>query len=262
MLFKRELRRNMKSFLIVSAVIIFLVMYVISIAPSFGKDIQQLLDLKFPKPLQKAFGMSNLDFTTTMGFYALIFSYVYLAVGIYMAGIFSSIVLKEYSDKTAEYLYSLPAKRMRIIRTKLSVALLYSVIVIILTYLVSILSFSLFIKESVDMKPVLLMSLSWLLGGMVFGSISFLISSFLSKMRNASGIGTGLVLLFYMLQLVISLNRDLEDLKYISPFDWFKGSDIANSGEISVTYCIIAVVVSAVCIFVGAIRFKKKDVLI
>jgi ABC-2 type transport system permease protein len=245
-----------------SAVSAALVMYVISIAPSFGKDIQQLLDLKFPKQMQTAFGMSNLDFGTPIGFYALVFSYIYLIISIYAAGLFASIVLKEFSDKTAEYLFSLPVKRMKIITTKLSVAFLYSGIAVLLIFLVSLLSFVLFIKEDIEILPVILMSVSWLLGGIAFGSIAFLISSFLTKTRSASGTATGIVLLMYLFQVVISLNKDLENLKYFSPFDWFKGSDIANTGEISLIYCIIAVVVSVACITYGAMRFKKMDVLI
>lgn len=262
MLFKRELKRNLKSFLIVCIVCAALVMYVISIAPSFGKDIQQLLDLKLPKQMQSAFGMKNLDFGTPIGFYALVFSYIYLIISIYTAGLFATIILKEFSDKTAEYLFSLPVKRMKIITIKLSVAFLYSILAIVIIFLISILSFSLFIKEDYEFLPVLLMSVSWLLGGITFGSIAFLVSSFLSKTRSASGVATGIVLIMYLLQVVISLNKNLENLKYFSPFDWFKGSDIANTGEISITYCIIAVIVSVVSIVSGAVRFKKMDVLI
>ncbi|MFH0865884.1 MAG: ABC transporter permease subunit [Bacteroidota bacterium] len=262
MLFKRELKRNLKSLLIVCIMCAALVMYVISIAPSFGKDIQQLLDLKLPMQVQSAFGMKNLDFGTPIGFYGLIFPYIYLIISIYISGIFASIVLKEFSDKTAEYLFSLPAKRMKIISTKLSVAFLYSILTVVIIFLISILSFSLFIKEDYEFLPVLLMSVSWFLGGITFGSIAFLASTFFSKTRSATGIATGIVLMMYLLQVVISLNNDLEKLKYFSPFDWFKGSDIANTSEISATYCIIAVVVSVVCIAVGAIRFRKKDVLI
>lgn len=262
MLFKREFKRNLKSFLVVSFICAALVMYVISIAPSFGKDIQQILDLKLPRQFQSAFGMKDLDFGTPMGFYGLIFSYVYLFISIYAAGIFAGIVLKEYSDKTAEYLFSLPVKKMNIIRTKLLVALFYLTVTIAFTFLISLLSFSLFIEDDYDILTMLIMSLSWLLGGLTFGSIAFLVSSFLTKSRSSSGIASGLVLVFYLLQVVISLNKYLEDMKYISPFDWFKGSDIANTGEISITFCIIAVVVSVVCIFIGAIHFKKKDVII
>lgn len=262
MLFKRELKRNLKSFLIVCIVCAAFVMYVISIAPSFGKDIQQLLDLKLPRQMQSAFGMRNLDFGTPIGFYALVFSYIYLIVSIYTAGLFASIVLKEFSDKTAEYLFSLPIKRMKIITSKLSVAFFYSVLVIILIFMVSILSLSFFIKEDYEFLSILLMSVSWLLGGITFGSIAFLVSSFHLKTRSASSTATGIVLIMYLLQVVISLNKNLENLKYFSLFDWFKGSDIANSGEISITYCIIGIVISVICLVYGALRFKKMDVLI
>jgi ABC-2 type transport system permease protein len=262
MLFKRELKRNLRSFMVSCIICSAMILYVISIAPSFGKDIQQLLDLKFPKQLQSAFGMTGLDFTNPLGFYGIIFSYIYLFFSIYIAGVFASIVSKEYSEKTAEYLFSLPAKRVTIISSKLSVAFLYAVLSILLFFLVSLFSFSVFIKESYDIIPVIMMALSWLIGGITFGSVAFLLSSFFTKTRTVSSISVGMVLVMYLFQVVISLNKELDYLKYISPFDWFKGSDIANTGEISITYCIIAISAVIACISIGTYRFKKMDVLI
>jgi ABC-2 type transport system permease protein len=262
MLFKRELKRNLRSFIVSSLICSALVMYVIALAPSFGKDIQQILDLKFPKQLQMAFGMTGLDYSNPLGFFGIVFSYVYLFFSIYIAGVFAAIVSKEFSEKTAEYLFSLPAKRVNIISTKLSVAFFYAVLSIIIIFIVSLISFSVFIKENYDVVPVILMSLSWLIGGITFGALAFLLSSFYTKARTVSSLSVGLVLVMYLFQVVISINKDLDNLKYISPFDWFKGSEIANTGEISVTYCIIAAFITAVCISFGTYRFKKMDVLV
>jgi ABC-2 type transport system permease protein len=262
MLFKREIKRNLKSFIVACIICSVMVMYVISIAPSFGKDIQQILDLKLPKQLQAAFGMKGLDFGDPIGFYGLMFSYIYLFFSIYIAGVFATIVSKEFSEKTAEYLFSLPAKRINIISTKLSVAFLYAALVVVILLLVSVFSFTVFIKEKIDLLPVFLMSLSWFVGGITFGSIAFLLSSFFTKARTVSSISVGIVLVMYLFQVVISLNKELDFLKYISPFDWFKGSDIASNGEISITYCIIAITTVIACISYGTYRFRKMDVLI
>ncbi|HQH19210.1 MAG TPA: ABC transporter permease subunit [Bacteroidales bacterium] len=262
MLFKRELRRNVKSFIVSCLICSLMVVYVISIAPSFGEDIQQIIDLKFPKPLQKAFGISELDFSNPVGFFGLMFSYIYLFFSIYTAGVFSSIVSKEFTEKTAEYLFSLPANRIQIMISKLLVAIIYALLTIIILYGLTIISFTIFIGDNYNQTPLFLMALSWLIGGITFGSIAFLVSSFFSKQRTISAISVGMVMVMYMFQVIISMNKKLENLKYISPFDWFKGSDIANSGTISGTYILIAITISISCLIVGIIRFNKKDVLV
>lgn len=262
MLFKRELRRNLKSFIVSCFVCAAMAMYMIAMSPSFGKDIQQLLNLKFPKVLQTALGLPELDFSQAISFFALSFSYLYLFISIYISTVFATIVSKEFNEKTAEYLFSLPAKRINIILTKLSVAFLYSLLTVLVVFLASWLSFAIYIEEKYDLGLVALMSLAWLIGGITFGSIAFLLSSFFTKTRTVASISIGFVLGLYLLQVVISVNNKLINLKYLSPFDWFKGSEIANTGEISFTYCLIAIFVTIISLFIGIIRFKKMDVLI
>jgi ABC-2 type transport system permease protein len=262
MLFKRELKRNLKSFIVAVTICSVLVMYIISMAPSFGSDIQQILNMKLPKQMQTAMGLIGLNYNDPISFYCVVFSYVYLFFSIYVAGTFATIVSKEYSDKTAEFLFSLPAKRLQIIWTKLNVAFLYTALSVVIIFLVSLLSFVLFIKDSYDLTPVLMMSLAWLIGGLTFGSMAFLVSSFLIKSRAAATTSVGIILIMYMLQVVISLNEKLDFLKYISPFDWFKGPEIASSGGLSVTYCLIALFFILTFFITGIRRFNKMDVLI
>lgn len=262
MLFKRELRKNLLSFIISCLVCSAMAMYITAIAPSFGKDIQQIMDLKIPKTMQTAIGMSGLDFSNAASFYAIGFSYIYLFIGIYLSGIFAVIVSKEFSEKTAEYLFSLPVRRLKIIYTKLSVVSLYALLIVVILFFASWLSFEMNIKEGYDIKPVLLMSVAWLTGGLTFGAIAFLLSSFFIKSRTIISISIGFVLAMYLMQVIISLNKNISFLKYISPFDWFKGSEIVNTGELSVEYVLIAIAVIVVSLFFGIRRFRKMDVLI
>lgn len=262
MLFRRELLRNLKPFIVIVFICSALSMYVISMAPTFGKDIQQILDFKLPKNMQAAFGMKGLDYSNPESFFALGFSYIYLFLSVYIAGVFAVIVSKEFSEKTAEYLFSLPSKRVSIILTKLSVAFIYPILAVIVIFLASLVSFNINIKQDFDLTPVILMSMAWIIGGLTFGAISFLISSFFTRTRTASSSAIGLVLVMYMMQVVIAVNEKAAFLKYISPFDWFKGADINKTGELSISYCIIAVVVIGICLIIGVRRFKKMDVLI
>ena len=262
MLFIRELKRNMKSFVVTAVLCGIMIIYVVSMSKSMGPDIQQILDMKLPKQFQDAFGMGGLDFNNADGFFAMIFTYIYLFIAIYIAGVFAGIVSKEFSDKTAEYLFSLPLKRIHIIITKLSVAAIYFVILVLLLFFLSYLSFFINAKDSLDMKLILLMASAWFLGGLTFGALAFLLSSFFSYSKAISSITIALVMFMYMLQVIISVNDKLDNLKYISPFDWYKGSDIVNSMSISTTYSLIAGGVIIVSLIIGTRRYMKMDVLI
>lgn len=258
MLFKRELKLNLKAFIICTTIGVALSVYIIALTPKMGADMQQILNMKVPKPLQIAFGMEKLNFGSPLGIYAILFSYMYLTFSIYAASMFASIVSKEFTDKTAEFLFSLPVNRSTIIKTKLGVAILYLTTSLAVTFFASWVAFAVFIKVGYTVQPLFLICTALWLGAMFFGAAAYLLSSIYTKSRTA----VGLVLGAYLLQVVISLKDSLEFIKYISPFDWFKGADIVNENTLSIPNCSLAVVAIIVCLWVGSNRFVKKDVLV
>jgi len=262
MLFRRELIRNLKSFIITMLINGFMIVYCLAIGKKMGVDIQQIIDLKFPEQLQAAFGFSGLNYSQGESILALAFSYIYLFLAIYLAGLFANIVSKEYRDKTAEYLFSLPSPKITIVLTKLYVALIYLLLSTLTCYVIAYFSAKAYYDGNFNMKVIFLMSLAWLMGGLVFGAISFFISSFYSYSKSIGSITVGIVMVMYLFQVVISLNDDLEKLKYISPFDWFKGDEILQNLSLNSTYVIIALGISALCLVIGIHRFNKKEVLV
>lgn len=258
MLFRREIRLNLKGFIICTAICSALSLYLIAMIPSMGTDMQEIMKMKVPKQLQIAFGMDRLDFHTPMGTFPLMFSYLYLTYGIYAASMFSRIVSKEFTEKTAEYLFSLPARKIDLIMTKLWVAIGYLSLSVGITFLASWIGFAAIMPSEDSFRALLSMGAAYWMGGMFFGALSFLLSAFYLKSRMA----VGMVLGFYLLQVVLSLNESLRLLKYISPFDWFKGSDIAIGNGLSWVSVCIALVGIASCLVVGARRFVRRDVLV
>lgn len=262
MLFKRELKRNFKAFAVTTAICTFLVVYIVSMSTTFSTDIQKIIDMKMPKELQNAIGIKGLDYSNAMSFFAMAFSYVYLFLAIYVAGAFAAVVSKEFSDKTAEYLFSLPQKRSRIIATKLSVTGLYALGAVLVIFVGSLIAFAAFIDQTYSHASIALVSVAWLLGALFFGALAFFISSITARSKSASLVSIGVVVAMYLLQVIISMNGDISFLKYISPFDWFKGSDIIKYGSLDLKYCLVCVVLTAVLIWGGIRRFVKMDVLV
>jgi ABC-2 type transport system permease protein len=257
MILRRELQQNWKGFLICTLICVALSLYMIALLPSMGADIQQLIDVKFPAQLQKAFGMSNMDFKQPMNGYAILFSYFYLTYAIYAASLFSRIVAKEFADKTAEYLFSLPARRIDIILTKLGVAFGFLTASVAITLLVSWIAFAAMIPDHGPLLPLLTMNVASWIGALFFAALSLLLSAFYIKTRMAVGV----VLVAYLLQIVISLKDEMHPLKYLSPFDWFKGSALIHDG-LPISYTLVAVLATAGCLYGGISIFVRKDVLV
>ena len=129
-MFKREMKINFKSFLIWLAVILGLFGVVFLIYPSIiNSDSIEMLDemMKiFPPEVLKAFNMDISSIDSAFGWLKTEgFVFVLLITGCYSGLLGSNILLKEESDKTIEYLNSLPITRNKIIFGKVLAGLFY-----------------------------------------------------------------------------------------------------------------------------------------
>ena len=116
---KRELKVNLKSFIIWTSILIGMFLVVFIVYPYIITDdslngLDQMMKV-FPKELLKAFNMDITSINTVYGWLKSEgFMFVLIIVGIYSSMLGSSSVLKEESDKTIEYLNCLPIKRREI----------------------------------------------------------------------------------------------------------------------------------------------------
>ena len=135
-MFKRELKINLKSFIIWTIILMLLFLLVFLIYPSIANSdninqIDEMMKL-FPPEVLKAF---NMDISSMDSAYGWLksegFIMILLVTGIYSSILGSNILLKEESDKTIEYLNSLPLRRKDIIRDKVAVGIIYIVLMVL-----------------------------------------------------------------------------------------------------------------------------------
>ena len=117
---KREMKVNFKSFLIWLLVLIGIFLMVYLVYPSIinsdnVKMMNEMMEM-FPSGMLKAFNMDISVIDSAFGWLKTEgFVFVLLIIGSYSAILGSNILLKEESDKTIEYLNSLPITRNKII---------------------------------------------------------------------------------------------------------------------------------------------------
>ncbi len=78
---------------------------------------------RFPKELLMAFGMVNMDWSTILGFFALIFLFVQICLAIQAANYGFGLVSIEENEWTADFLLTKPVGRGGIMTSKLLAAL-------------------------------------------------------------------------------------------------------------------------------------------
>ena len=158
-MFKREMKVNLKSFLVWISILIGIFLVVFLMYPSIfsgdnAKMIDEMMEI-FPKEVLKMFNMDIASMNSAFGWIKSEgFIFVLLIIGCYSGMLGSNILLKEENDKTIEYLSVLPIKRRNIVLSKITCGLIYISLMIVI--LMGFNYVCLFISEEFDQKQFFL----------------------------------------------------------------------------------------------------------
>ena len=261
-MFKREMKVNFKSFLIWILLLVGLFTVTFAIYPSIiNSDNIKMMDemmQMFPSEMLKAF---NMDISSIDSAYGWLksegFIFVLLIIGCYSGIIGSNILLKEESDKTIEYLNSLPIKRSTIVFNKVLCGLLYIILMVVILGIFNYVGLSL--SGDFDKLQYILLSITPIFSSLViyFGCMFF--STFTHKTKKMLGISLGIVLISYVLQVLSSLADTTEFLKYFSVFTLADIRNVITDIAINPIMVIISIVLSIIFLGLTLIRYNKKE---
>lgn len=258
---KRELRANLKSLIIWSLSMTFLVyvgMVKYSAFAAAGQSVNEIFE-QLPPAMMKIFEIGGLDLTKISAFYALFYLYFNLLSGIHASMLGATIISKEERDKTADFLFVKPVERHKIITSKLIAALINVLVLNIVTCVASIYFISVYnTGDSITME-VLRSILALFFVQITFLSVGFASSALVQTTKKATGLSTLIILTTFMLSVGIDLNEDLDFLKYLTPFKYFNIAKVMNDA----TYPIVSLVLVFVIVILGLCviyyKYPKKD---
>lgn len=206
-----------------------------------------------------AFGMDRLNFGEFMGFFGVECGNILGLGGAFFAALSGiSILAKEEKEQTAEFLFTHPVSRKKILIEKLASLLLQIIILNLIVIAVTILSIYA-IKEEPDTHSLALLFLAYFLLQIELAFICFGLSAFLS--RSGSGIGLGIAALLYFLNIISNLTEGASCLKYLTPFGYTESADILADKCLNAGYLSVGLAFAAVGICVGFYKYCRKDIL-
>lgn len=261
-MFKRELKINLKSFIIWTSILIglFLVVFLVypSIVNSANMEMIDEMMKMFPEEMLKAFNMDISTIDSAFGWLKTEgFVFVLLITGIYSGILGSNILLKEESDKTIEYLNSVPVKRKNIVLNKIFCGLFYIVIMIVIIGIFNFIGLSL--SGEFDKKSYILLSITPLFSSIVIFAICLFLSTFTHKTRKTIGISLGIVFVSYFLNIISEIGESTEFLKYISIFTLADVRNVILNVSINPLLVVLAIGIAAVFMILTMIRYAGKE---
>ena len=254
-----ELKQNKISIIIWSAVISFMLGVCIIIYPEMSSQMVEINDMFADMgSFSAAFGVDKLNFGEFLGYFSIECGNVLGIGGAFFAAILGiSALAKEEKEHTAEFLLSHPISRTHIITQKLISVIVQIVIMNLIVSIVTSISI-ISIGEKVEWAKVLLLLLSYLLLQLEIASITFGISAFIR--RGGIGIGLGIAVIFYFMNIIANLTEDLKPLKYITPFGYTEGADIIANTALKGEYLAIGAIFTIVGLCSAYLKYTKKDI--
>ena len=204
-----------------------------------------------------AFGMDKVSFGTLTGFYVVECVNIVGLGGAFFAALCGiSVLAKEEKEHTAEFLMTHPVSRWRVVTDKLIAVIFQLVILNVAVYLTAVVSIAL-IGEDIPWKELNLLHLAYFFLQVETATVCFGISAFLR--RSGMGIGLGIAMLFYFLNLVANITEEADFLKYITPFGYAEGADIVNSLSVNGEMLAVGVAFTVAGIVISYVKYCKKD---
>lgn len=256
---KHELRQGKTSFLIWTASIGFLLAICVFLFPEMKGEMEGISDVFASMgSFTVAFGMDKLNFGTLIGYYAIECGNVLGLGGAFYASLCAiSILSKEEKERTAEFLLTHPISRIRIITEKLIAILIQITVMNLIIYVLSVGSMAI-IGEEIPWKEMNLLHLAYYILQIELAGICFGISAFVRK--GSIGIGLGIAIIMYFLNLIANIAEVTEFLKYITPFGYCEGADIVTNGSLDSVLLLIGIVLCITGIIVAYLQYNWKDV--
>ena len=258
-LVKHELRQGRVSFCVWTAAIGFLLAICVFLFPEMKAQMAVFNKLFASMgAFTAAFGLDKLNFGTLLGYYAIECGNVLGLGGACFASLCAvGMLAKEERDRTAEFLLTHPVSRARIIAQKLLAVLIQITAMNLAVYVLSLASIAA-IGEEIPWSSLSLIHLGYYLMQMELAAICFGISAFVRK--GGAGIGLGLAVVLYFLNLIANIAKPAAFLGYVTPFGYCDGAQIISGGGLDGVKLAIGAAAGAAGVALAFAKYTRKDI--
>lgn len=260
-IFLHELKAYRKTTMIWTAALIGVALMYLVMYPSFSKDMSQInkMVLDYPKALRDALGLSLSSFSTLLGFYGFILTFITLCGAIQAMNIGTSILSKEVRERTADFLMTKPVSRITIMTSKLLSSLVTLLLSNIVFLGVVFAIAKLVSSTAFNNKKFILLTLTLFLVELMFLCLGILISVIARKIKSVISITMGVVFGFYIISMLGSVIGE-KNVRYITPFKFFDPNYIIAHASFESRFVIIEILFVIISLALSYVLYFKKDI--
>ena len=261
----RNLRRSAATgTLLVSLILVLLLAFF----PSMQSESMQALTgakLESIDPaLLAALGLSVIvDFTKITNFFGYILQFISLGIMIMTTQQAVSLLIKEETDGTIEYLCAKPVSRADIFAQKALAHLTVFALTTLCYVAVTVAGYLLVGNYTFGAaaREVGVFFGAIFFAGLIFSSVGLLLSTLLRSSKGASGLTIAMVFGTFLLGVLSTLINKLSFLVWLSPLDWIKPEKLMSRGILTAEWIVGGAVIVG-CLTAAWLLYRRKDLLI
>lgn len=261
-IFMHELKTKLISVGIWAGSITLIILIFMSMFGVFSEQSAMLTDMmdSFPKELLIAFGMVDMDFSTILGFFGLLFVFSQICLAIQAANYGVGLVSIEETEWTADFLLSKPVARTKIMTQKLLAALVSLAITQGVVWAASFLFVNIF-REGQDypVNTLVILLLSMTVFQLFFLMVGVAISLMVKRVRSVLPISMALVFGLYILNAFGGMIGE-QSLEIISPFMHFAPNFIIKNAAWDWPMVAISIVVTILAVITSYWLYARRNI--
>ena len=261
-IFIHEFKSYLKSVLIWSFSIFMIILVYLAAFYSIADDLSQMTDLlsSFPEELLIAFGMTDLNFTSILGMFGLVFLFCQICLAIQASNYGFSLVSIEEREFTADFLLAKPVGRGKIMTVKLLAALAALTVTNLSVWASSFFVINLLNDgPPIDNEALVILLSSIVIFQLFFLSAGVVISLLMKRVRSVTPLSMALAFGMYVVSAFGGMLGD-DTIDLISPFKHFEPNAIILSGSYDYPLVLISVAVIVVAIPVSYLLYQRRNI--
>lgn len=260
--FKLEFNMKIRSVIIWSLAIGLIIFIYLSFYPSLAEETDLFNEVlsTMPEGFLVAFGMTDMDWSTILGFYGLTFLFIQICLSIQAAHYGFGMVSVEERELTADFLLAKPVGRPKILTSKLLAALAALALTNLMVWICSLLFLRLFnVGGEYQVKPVMLLLTSNAVFQLFFLSVGMLISLLVKRVRSVTPYAMALAFGMYLMNAFGAMIGE-DTLEILSPFRHFEPNYILKHAAYEMPVALISVAAIVVSIIGSYLLYQRRNI--
>ena len=261
-IFRHEFKMKIRSVITWSVAIGLLIVVYLSIYPSFADEWQIFNEMlsSFPQEFLIAFGMTELDWSSILGYFGLTFLFVQMCLAIQAANYGFSMVSVEERDMTADFLLAKPIARPSILTSKLLAALAALALTDLMVWICSLVFLNVFSDgRPFETKPTLLLLGSIVVFQLFFLMAGLVISLLVKRLRSVTPYAMALAFGMYLMNAFGGMIGE-DTVEIISPFRHFEPNFILKHAAYDMPLALISVAVIIVSVAGSYVLYQRRNI--